>query len=170
MRPIPMYAIAIFAVVIYAGVRRCYPQAVRPERMIVFPLLLVPLGASSLHALFPAGTLVYTVAAALTGSAGVLLGWLHAARWRVQFDAVTRRARVPGDASLLVILLVMFCAKSFLNYSVQSHQPWAATGLFEFLSFAAWGLFAGMPLGRSANVLMRCIRLQTRGPFPPTLQ
>lgn len=155
MRPIPTSAIVALAIVIVIGVQRLYPRTVRPERMVIFPLLLVLFGANSLYALFPNADPAYAAAAVLACGVGMLLGWVHAARWQVQFDAVRRLVRVPGDPSLLAILLVTYGAHFFFHFAVESHQPWAASGVFEFLSFAAWGLLAGMPLGRSTNVLFR---------------
>ena len=170
MRHIPTSAIVVFAVVIVAGVQRLYPRTARPERMIVFPLLLVLFGANSLHTLFPNADPAYAAAAVLACGVGVLLGWAHAARWQVQFDAAKRLVRVPGDPTLLAILLVTYGAHFLLHFSVESHQPWAASSGFEFLSFAAWGLLAGMPLGRSTNVLLRCMRLDNERGSTPTLE
>jgi hypothetical protein len=170
MRHIPTSAFVMLAVVVVIGVRRLYPRSTRPERMIVFPLLLVLFGANSLYALFPNADPAYAAAAVLACGVGMLLGWMHAARWQVRFDAATRLVRVPGDPSLLAILLVTYSAHFFLHYAVQSHQPWAASGVFEFLSFAAWGLLAGMPLGRSTNVLLRSMRLENERGSTPTLE
>jgi hypothetical protein len=169
MQRIPTYALVTFAVVIVVGVQRLYPRTVRPERMIVFPLLLVLFGANSLYALFPNADPAFAAAAVLACGVGVLFGWLHAARWHVQFDAAKRLVRVPGDPSLLAILLVTYGAHFFLHFAVGSHQPWAASGMFEFMSFAAWGLLAGMPLGRSTNVLLRYVRMENERGSTPTL-
>ncbi|WP_206996474.1 hypothetical protein [Trinickia mobilis] len=169
MRHITTSAIAMLAVAIVVGVQRLYPRTVRPERMIVFPLLLVFFGADSLHTLFPNADPAYAAAAVLACGVGVLLGWAHAARWQVQFDAAKRLVRVPGDPSLLAILMVTYGTHFFLHYSVEAHQPWAVSGVFEFLAFAAWGLLAGMPLGRSTNVLLRCMRLENERGSTPTL-
>ncbi|QCP52167.1 hypothetical protein FAZ95_23560 [Trinickia violacea] len=170
MRPIPTSAIVALAIVIVVGVQRLYPRTVRPERMIVFPLLLVLFGANSLYALFPGADPAYAAAAVLACGVGMLLGWVHAARWQVHFDAAKRLVRVPGDPSLLAILLVTYGAHFFLHFAVESHQPWAASGGFEFVSFAAWGLLAGMPLGRSTNVLLRYMRIENGRGSAPTLE
>jgi len=169
MRHIPTSAIVALAVVIAVGVQRLSPRTARPERMIVFPLLLVLFGANSLYALFPNADPAYAAAAVLACAVGMVLGWVHAARWQVQFDAAKRLVRVPGDPSLLAILLVTYGAHFFLHFAVESHQPWATTGVFEFLSFAAWGLLAGMPLGRSTNVLLRYVRMENERGSTPTL-
>jgi hypothetical protein len=170
MRHIPPYVSVIFAVVVMVGIQRCFPREIRAERVIVFPLLLALFGVNSLHGLFPAAAPDYSMAAALMGGAGMLLGWLHAARWQLQFDPATRLVRVPGDPSLLFILLTTFAAHFFLHYAVQSHQPWAATGRFALAAFAAWGLLAGMPLGRSLNVFVRCLRPDSPRRSAPTLE
>ncbi|TKC88418.1 hypothetical protein FAZ69_14860 [Trinickia terrae] len=54
-------------------------------------------------------------------------------------------------------------------YAIESHQPWATSGVFELLSFGAWGLLAGMPLGRSANVVFRVFRMESERRSTPTL-
>ncbi|MCS0468402.1 hypothetical protein LV178_23715, partial [Burkholderia mallei] len=93
------------------------------------------------------------------------LGWLHASRWRLRFGVEHSRlvVRLPGDASLLVTLLLTFAAETYMHYAVAAAKPWAATHAFALLSFAAWGLLVGMPLGRAINVVARCVRY-TNGP------
>lgn len=154
------YIYVLLCVLIYVGIKRCYPRVAKPERAIVFPLLLLVLGVTSLQRLFPmAGFDAYAWAvAALAG--GTLLGWLHAGRWALRFETENGATHVhlPGDPSLLLTLLAAFAAVFVMHFAVGSHQPWAATNAFVVGSFGIWGLLAGMPLGRASNVLVRCAR------------
>ena len=66
--------------------------------------------------------------------------------------------RLPGDASLLVTLMLTFVAETGIHYAVAVHAAWAATSGFVMLSFAVWGVLVGMTLGRAVNVVARCMR------------
>ncbi|KMQ79989.1 hypothetical protein BPMI_02209c [Candidatus Burkholderia pumila] len=116
MRHVPAYVYVLLCVLIYVGIKRCYPRVTQHERTIVFPILLVVLGALSLKELFPlAGAQDYAWAAA-TLAGGALVSWVHASRWhwRLQFetrDDVTL-VHMPGDPSLLATLLATFVGSS----------------------------------------------------------
>ncbi|RKP48332.1 hypothetical protein [Trinickia fusca] len=169
MQYVPTYVYVLLCVLVYVGIRRCYPRTIRVERTIVFPLAFVLLGASSVNRLFPGAGWPDYALALFTLAAGIVLGWLHASRWRLGFEPIATvddsgvrrrgmRVRLPGDPSLLVTLLLMFALEGFLHYAVETRQPWAASEQFVSLAFAAWGMLAGMPLGRALNVLVRSIR------------
>jgi len=160
MPHLPTYVYVLFCALVYIGVKRCFVREVRPVRPILFPVVFVGLGLSSLGHLFPrAGVDAYAAVLAMlvAGTAG---GWFHARRWRLQFRTGPEGmfVRLPGDASLLVTLLLTFVAETFIHYAIATARPWAATGAFAALSFAVWGGLVGMPLGRAINVVTRCIR------------
>lgn len=167
---IPTQVYILFCVLVYLGVRRCFPRSVRPERTLVWPLAFVVLGATGLHRLFPDA---HPAAEALALAAIVLsagIGWLHASRWRLQFENTRAglQVRLPGDPTLLVTLLLSFFIKFAQHYALAVHADWSTTNTFEFLSFAAWGLLAGMPIGRSMNVLVRAARARQNDIAAPT--
>ncbi|WP_206957725.1 DUF6622 family protein [Trinickia acidisoli] len=172
MHYIPTYVYVLFCVLVYLGVRRCFPRTVRPERALVFPLMFVALGASSLNRLFPDASVPAQAAALVAFILGAGLGWLQASRWRLQFHTTDTGFKVllPGDPSLLVTLLLSFFVDFAQHYALAVHTPWSATHAFEILSFVAWGALAGMPLGRSINVLLRATQAKTRGSASPTLE
>ncbi|WP_322012851.1 hypothetical protein [Paraburkholderia sp. J12] len=152
------YVVVLLCVLLYIGVNRCFPREVRPTRPLLGPVIFLATGFGSLGALFPhAGDvdLFVTVVAVAVGAA---FGWLHARRWALQYrrgrDGLL--VRLPGDPSLLAMIVVTFAAESFMHYAVESGQPWAATGAFAAMSYALWGVLVGMPLGRGLNVAMRC--------------
>lgn len=160
MAHLPTYVYVLFCALVYIGVKRCFVREVRPVRPVLFPVVFVGLGLSSLGHLFPkAGVDAYAAALAMlvVGSTG---GWFHARRWRLQFrigpDGMF--VRLPGDASLLVTLLLTFVAETFIHDSIATAQPWAATDAFAVLSFAVWGGLVGLPFGRAVNVVTRCVR------------
>ncbi|PTB17352.1 hypothetical protein C9I57_28770 [Trinickia symbiotica] len=157
---LPTYVYVLFCLLVYIGVKRCFAREVRPVRPILFPVLFVGLGMSSLDHLLPrAGVEAYAAALAMlmVGTAG---GWFHARGWRLQFKTGREGmfVRLPGDASLLITLLLTFVAETFIHYAIATSRPWAATSTFAVLSFAVWGGLVGMPLGRAINVVTRCVR------------
>lgn len=160
MPDLPTYVYVLFCLFVYIGIKRCFVREVRPVRPILFPVLFVGLGLSSLGHLFPrAGAEAYAAAFAML-LVGTALGWLHAGRWRLQFRTGPggMLVRLPGDASLLLTLLLTFVAETFMHYAIASLRPWAGTDAFAVLSFAIWGALVGMPLGRAINVVTRCVR------------
>ncbi|KVN39730.1 hypothetical protein WJ63_29880 [Burkholderia pyrrocinia] len=160
MQNLPAYVYVLFCALVYIGVKRCFAREVRPVRPILFPVVFVGLGLSSLGHLFPrAGVVVYAAALAAL-AVGATGGWFHARRWRLQFRTGPEGmlVRLPGDASLLVTLLMTFIAETFIHDAVATSRPWASTEACAILSFAAWGLLVGMPLGRAINVVTRGIR------------
>ena len=56
------------------------------------------------------------------------------------------------------------------DYVRTAHLPWSMAHSFQILSFFAWGTLAGMPLGRSLNVLLRAARAKTAGAAAPSLK
>ncbi|MGU7773990.1 hypothetical protein ACV229_27895 [Burkholderia sp. MR1-5-21] len=154
------YVYVLFCVLLYIGVKRCFPREVPATRPLLTPVVFAMLGLFSLNRLFPhAGSDANAIALAML-AAGAAVGWLHARRWRLQYldGASGLRVRLPGDASLLVTLMLTFAAETCMHYGVDSGQPWAQTSDFVMLSFAIRGALVGMPLGRALNVVVRCLR------------
>jgi hypothetical protein len=156
----PNYVYVLFCLLVYIGVKRCFVREVLPVRPLLFPVVFVGLGLSSLGHLFPrAGADAYAAALAML-AIGTVGGWFHARRWRLQFRTgpTGMLVRLPGDASLLVTLILTFVVETFIHYAIAASRPWAATGTFAVLSFAFWGGLVGMPLGRAVNVVTRSVR------------
>ncbi|WP_116142132.1 hypothetical protein [Trinickia diaoshuihuensis] len=60
-------------------------------------------------------------------------------------------------------LPLSFFVKFAQHYAFAGHAPSSTTDAFETLSFAAWGVLAGMALGRSLNVLVRAAHAKESG-------
>lgn len=157
---LPTYVYILLCALVYIGVKRCFSREVTPTRPLLSPIVFVTLGIASLNTLFPHAGMEANAVAAAGLAIGATVGWRHARRWRLQFDVRQARllVRLPGDASLLTTLMLTFAAETYLHYAVASAKPWVATSAFVLLSFALWGLLAGMSLGRAINVVVRCIR------------
>jgi hypothetical protein len=154
------WLLVLLGVLLYIGVNRCFPREVRPGRPLLTPILCLAGGYGSLGALFPHAASADFFVTACAVTAGAILGWMHARRWALQYRVgpFGLRVRLPGDPSLLCMIVLTFVVDSFMHYAVESGQPWAATDGFAALSFALWGVLVGMPLGRALNVLMRSIQ------------
>ena len=73
MAHLPTYVYVLFCALVYIGVKRCFVREVRPVRPVLFPVVFVGLGLSSLGHLFPkAGVDAYAAALAMlvVGSTG----------------------------------------------------------------------------------------------------
>ena len=159
MHFIPTYVYVLFCVLVYLGIRRSFARTTRPERLLVFPFVFLAFGAASLDRAFPGADASAYALAFATLAAGAGIGWLHASRWRLQFNVSDARikVRVPGDPSLLVTLMLAFAIRFIEQYAIAIHAAWSKTGSFEMISLAAWGLLAGMPFGRATNVVARAL-------------
>ncbi|KAG8150175.1 hypothetical protein [Burkholderia catarinensis] len=154
------YVYVMFCVLLYIGIKRCFPREVPAARPLISPVALGMLGIVSMNGLFPHAGIDANAIALAAVLGGAALGWLHASRWRLAYRAEPSglRVRVPGDASLLVTLMLTFVAETGIHYAVAVHAPWAATNGFVMLSFSVWGVLVGMTLGRAVNVVVRCMR------------
>lgn len=154
------YVYVMFCVLLYIGIKRCFPREVPAARPLISPVAFGMLGIVSLNGLFPHAGIDANAIALAAVLGGASLGWLHASRWRLAYRAVPSglRVRLPGDASLLVTLMLTFVAETCMHYAVAARAPWAATSGFVMLSFAVWGVLVGMTLGRAVNVVVRCMR------------
>ncbi|MCA7885784.1 hypothetical protein [Burkholderia contaminans] len=132
------YVYVMFCVLLYIGIKRCFPREVPAVRPLISPVAFGVLGIASLNGLFPHAGVDANAIALATVLGGAALGWLH--------------------ASLLVTLMLTFVAETGIHYAVAVHAPWAATGGFVMVSFAVWGVLVGMTLGRAVNVVVRCMR------------
>ncbi|CAB3975189.1 membrane protein [Burkholderia cenocepacia] len=165
------YVYVMFCVLLYIGIKRCFPREVPAVRPLISPVAFGMLGIVSLNGRFPHAGIDANAIALAAVLGGAALGWLHASRWRLEFRPASAglRVRLPGDASLLVTLMLTFVAETGIHYAVAVHAPWAATGGFVMLSFAVWGVLVGMTLGRAMNVVVRCMRHANgskQGSFP----
>lgn len=156
----PTYVYVLFFALLYIGIKRCFPREVPAVRPLLSPVLFVALGTSGLTSLFPHAGFAAAVSAVATLAAGSATGWLHARHWHLRFSSRPSglRVRLPGDASLLVTLMLTFAAETGMHYAVATRQAWAQTDAIIMLWFALWGLLVGMPLGRAINVVARGIR------------
>ncbi|WP_322077688.1 hypothetical protein [Burkholderia cepacia] len=154
------YVYVMFCVLLYIGIKRCFPREVPAARPLISPVAFGMLGIVSLNGLFPHAGIDANAIALGAGVSGAALGWLHASRWRLEYRPASSglRVRLPGDASLLVTLMLTFVAETGIHYAVAVHAPRAAASGFVMLSFAVWGVLVGMTLGRAVNVVARCMR------------
>ncbi|MCA7903776.1 hypothetical protein LGM39_30885 [Burkholderia cepacia] len=154
------YVYVMFCVLLYIGIKRCFPREVPAARPLISPVAFGMLGIVSLNGLFPHAGIDANAIALGAVVSGAALGWLHASRWRLEYRPASSglRVRLPGDASLLVTLMLTFVAETGIHYAVAVHAPWAAASGFVMLSFAVWGVLVGMTLGRAVNVVVRCMR------------
>ncbi|MBU6487001.1 MAG: hypothetical protein KGQ57_04160 [Burkholderiales bacterium] len=172
MHFIPTYVYVLLCALVYLGVRRCFPRTMRPERLLVFPLGFLALGAASLDRAFPGADISMDAVSLAMLALGAGLGWLHASRWSLQFKITGNRlkVRVPGDPSLLVTLLLSFVCKFIEGYAMAVHAPWSTSLSFKLLSFAMWGILAGLPLGRAINVVLRSIAARAADAGTPSFE
>lgn len=152
----PLWVWALLAGLLVLGWQQSRARAVHPLRLVILPLALAALGASSLiaslrHLPWAAGLWLLAVAAgALAGSR-----WLvpAGARW----DAAANRLMVPGSLLPLFLILLIFSFKYAVGvYSALAPAAVAAPGFVAGVAVFS-GLFSGVFVGRTAMLLARTL-------------
>jgi hypothetical protein len=145
---IPKYVFAIFALLIYLGYKRCFPRTIQVKRLFIFPVLFIFLSVKGKFAhiqLIDAG--LWFVGACV----GIGLGFLHVSKYVVRADHDKKLIQLPGDWTMLVLLLVIFAFKFFIGYSAATDAAVIHTFWYKYIIMIVFGVITGMTIGRNLS-------------------
>jgi hypothetical protein len=147
----PVWVWTMLAVLTAFGLSQVRDRQVGLARVTVVPLVLVALSAGGVLSAF--GHSAIAVSAWFVGIAGSLVfaRKLIAARG-ASWSAQTSTLHVPGSWLPLVLMLGLFAIKYFAGVSLALHPALATDSEFAGLCGLAYGVFAGMFLGRSLSL------------------
>ena len=109
---IPGYVYAIFIILLYMGITRCFPRIIKVQRLFITPIIFILLSIRGMASLFDLGIvkLFYWLAGCIFG---IFLGNLHVSNRIVYADHDQQLIKVPGDWSMLVLILSIFFFEFF---------------------------------------------------------
>ena len=104
------YVYVMFCVLLYIGIKRCFPREVPAARPLISPVAFGMLGIVGLNGLFPHAGIDANAIALGAVVSGAALGWLHASRWRLEYRPASsglrgapaplgRHTELPPEAS-----------------------------------------------------------------------
>lgn len=147
---IPNYVYVLFFILLYMGVNRCFPRVIKVQRLFIAPLFFILLSIRGMVNLFDiAPTDIFNWLAGCT--LGAVLGYLHVSNRQVQADHDRQLIKLPGDWSMLILILSIFLFEFFIHYSIDANWPISANSYFKMSSILILGVIAGMSSGRAAN-------------------
>jgi len=164
MSHVPLYAYALFLILLRVGISRCFPRTIRVERLLTMPILMLALGIHGFFSLFSSPNATDLLAGACGLALGSVVGYLHARGWNIVVDGAKRRISVPGDVLMLAVILATFVFEFALHYAIESNTVPATTPLLPPLAAAVWALFLGMTAGRNFSLASRFRRTLRSAP------
>lgn len=165
---VPVWVLALLAVLIVFGIQALRPRTVALPRLLVIPVIFTGWGLYALLVRASVSPLLgfdWLVAAAI----GVALAWRFTRLDLVQIDPLSRRVSVPGSRAPLIRNLTVFVAKFAARFAT-AMLP-AAASRIAFYDVAVSGLVAGYFLTWMLWLLVRYRESVSRsyrdGPRPP---
>ncbi|OGT38285.1 MAG: hypothetical protein A3F12_05240 [Gammaproteobacteria bacterium RIFCSPHIGHO2_12_FULL_38_14] len=151
---VPMYVYIIFFALIYMGINRCFSRVIKLRRLFVAPLFFTLLSIRGMVTLFDIQ--IHDVTLWVIGCViGMFLGYIHVQNRRVKADHKQQLIQLPGDWSMLCLILAIFGFEFFVHYSIDAQWALASTLLFKSTSLIILGVIAGMSSGRTLNYFLK---------------
>lgn len=154
MPHIPPYALVLFAFLIYIGIKQIRPRKMHIFRLLVVPAIFVFVSFRNFFEFFPAPYLICIAYATVGALAGILIGYVHVKSWTVTVNKASKTISIPGDYLMLIVFLVFFSFEFAIHYVVGAHLVPLTSLLFQSLAAFIYALFSGMSVGR--NVTLGC--------------
>jgi hypothetical protein len=154
MNHIPTWVFVLFFVLLYLGIKRCYTRTLSLERLALIPVIFIVIGLRSALQLF--GVSVMGFILLLGGSLiGYLIGYYLVKNSRVLADKEKRLIQVPGDISMLIMVMTIFCIEFFIHYSIEAHWTIAHSPLFKALAMILTGSVVGVSMGKNVTYFLK---------------
>ncbi len=151
---IPFYVYIIFFALLCMGINRCFPRVIKIQRLFVAPLFFTLLSIRGMVTLFevmPADIFLWITG----GGLGIFLGYQHIRRRQVKADHQHQLIQLPGDWSMLVLILAIFGFEFFVHFSIDSGWTIVSTITFKWVSLIMLGVIAGMSIGRTLDYFLK---------------
>jgi len=166
LRHTPLWVFALFAGLVFLGVRQSRPSELGRTRVVLLPALFLTLSLLGIWSAFGPEALAFAGWLAGLGAALLLNRWAGLPR-KVSYAADTQRFRVEGSWIPLAMMMAIFFTRYAIAVAV-AMQPSlrAAPGFLAAVGFA-YGLFSGSFLARALRILGAAAPSQPEsGPWP----
>lgn len=154
----PLWVWALFAYILYRGVRALETRELQPSRMLILPAVFLLWGLSGIFHDLPDWPLAM-VGFVVLGLVGLGLGWANGLRLPpARRDPATGLILRPGSATTLVVALFAFIAKYTLSVALAMAPTLGAQAGFALTFGGVSGLVAGIFWGGAALALWQAPR------------
>ena len=143
----PYWVWALFAFLLFIGIRGLKPTTAPFARLAVLPVVFLAWGLSGFattYGLRPVGMAVWIAALAV----GVGFGWLVARSIEIHADKERGLIRLPGNTLNLVLILIIFATKYTLGVLAGFRPSITGELLYMATDVGVSGLLTGMFAGR----------------------
>ena len=143
----PLWVWALFAFLLFIGVRALRPSTASFARLAILPLVFLVWGLSGFVTTYgfrPLGIAVWLAA----GVIGFALGRVAVRAIAIQADKERGLIRLPGSAAPLVLILTIFATKYVLGVLSGIQPGISADPLYMAADVGVSGLLTGMFAGR----------------------
>lgn len=148
----PWWVYLVLALLIRRGLVAARPNVAQLWRLAIVPVLFAGWDLEALlrHASF--GAVVGWIVALAVGA---VLGHRLVRGMAVRADHVRLLVALPGDATYLVQVLLIFVVKYALGYAVGTHPAWRHDAGFLLVAAVLGGFCTGIFVGRFATLLLK---------------
>jgi hypothetical protein len=150
IRHTPLWVWLLLSALLALGASQLRQRRVAPARLLALPAALLALGLWSTASSF-AAPLLPLLAWGVALAAGALLGRRLPPPAGTTWDGA--RLRLPGSAIPLAVISVIFLLRYVGSIALVLHPAWRAANAVALPMAAAFGLIAGVLLGRSLGLL-----------------
>ncbi len=154
MSHIPSWVFILFFVLVYLGIKRCYTRILSLERLALTPAIFIAISLRSAFQLFGTSAAGFILLLA-GGLIGFLLGHYLVKDSKVLADKEKRLIQVPGDISMLIMVMSIFCIEFFIHYSIEAHWAIAHSSFFKALAIILTGSVVGVSIGKNVTYFIR---------------
>lgn len=156
----PWWVFGLFIYLSYAGFLATKPQIVPLKTLFIIPVIFVFMSIISMFTVLhiTLNNLGLWCAAGLTGCA---LGWLQFRAMKVKAIRNEAKLYMPGSWLLLVIVLILFACRYYINYEVALDPAFLSQSKYTSYIYIIFGLFTGLFAGR----LLFARRVLKAGPY-----
>ena len=160
MSQVPIWVYILFLFLVYMGIKRCYTRVTSIKRLIIVPVIFLFFCFKNTAQLFNDNLMGYVLL--ITGLLlGALIGFYLIRNNVIKADRKNYLIQIPGDVSLLIMILIIFFIEFFIHYAMDAQWHIASLSLFKELVAIISGIVVGVSLGRNATYFTKYLRAES---------
>jgi hypothetical protein len=157
MGHVPTSVYILFFVLLYLGIKRCVTRVISIERMAVFPVIFIFMSLRGTINLLDFTVLGFFLLAA-GAIVGIILGHIHVRNRTVRADRKNHLIEIPGDISMLAMVLSIFFIEFFIHYAVDANWHIAQLNIFKISAVIVSGVVVGVSVGRNISYFNKYLK------------
>jgi hypothetical protein len=157
MSHVPTWVWVLFAILVYIGIKRCFTSTVKVKQLLLLPIGLLYLSFNNLYAIVqqhPSLLLIW-----ILGFVGMaVVGAYYVRNVKIKANKHTGMIEIPGDCSVLIIILLIFCVQFFFHYAIGAGFHYASDISFLALMVFFSGMSSGFVIGRNGMYVIKYMK------------